>query len=127
MDPDESNSDSDSDSEETEDYEYLGCYTDAATRDLAVNSGMTNAVPNTCAEYCTESGYTYFGLQYHGQCFCDNDFGSYGESSNCDKTCTADPTVICGGGYANSVYQITGAALAPFPNILLIMYHVDTI
>jgi hypothetical protein len=45
--------------------------------------------------------------QYSTQCFCGNSYGSYGSSSNCNMSCSgdADSDFVCGGTWANSVYQ----------------------
>ncbi len=44
------------------------------------------------------------------QCYCGNKYGSYGtaesKGKNCNKTCTKNVNEICGGHFANSVYQI---------------------
>ena len=55
-----------------------------------------------CAELCAD--YLFFGTQYSSECFCGNDYGTHGVSSNCNMECSGDSTEICGGGYANSVY-----------------------
>ena len=43
------------------------------------------------------------------QCFCGNEFGSYGLASTkgfaCDMQCSNDPSEICGGSWANSIYS----------------------
>ena len=63
-------------------YIYRGCFIDvgdASGRDMGSGLGndegtVTNmasqASAHTCAELCY--GYEHFGLQYHTQCFCDN-------------------------------------------------------
>ncbi len=44
------------------------------------------------------------------QCYCGNKYGSYGTAKSrgraCNKTCTKSVNDICGGMFANSVYQI---------------------
>ena len=62
---------------------YRGCFIDvgdAEGRDMGSGAGnsagtMTNmavqASAFTCAEICV--GFEHFGLQYHTQCFCDNE------------------------------------------------------
>ena len=59
-----------------------------------------------CGDYCRAQGYTFFGLQWTNQCYCDNDFGSFGEASEtaadgygaCDID--NDGTPDCGYGQA---------------------------
>eukprot|EP01045_Picozoa_sp_COSAG04_P001528 COSAG04_NODE_52_length_30862_cov_37.882005_1_plen_371_part_00 len=80
-------------------YEYQGCFadnSDGQPRDMAGQSFELSATtdewgayvvdrPKTaladCARLC--SGYRYMGLQWTNQCFCDNDFGSYGTGDGC--------------------------------------------
>ena len=49
-------------------------------------------------------------LSFSDECRCDNGFGRYGltSESNCDELCDGDETQVCGGAWANSVYQIRG-------------------
>jgi hypothetical protein len=91
------------------DFHYIGCFMDGPNRDLS--GEMTNmggaASVNLCAQLC--AGFNVFGLQYYGQCFCDNNFGAGGAASEdeCALPCTGDDTKICGGLWRNSVYAIT--------------------
>lgn len=80
---------------------FVGCYGDGSSRDLdgAVSSFDT---VDECVEYCRGLAYAYSGLQFGGQCYCGNSFGSYGTSSGCTMTCPDGET--CGGPYANDVY-----------------------
>lgn len=97
-------------------YEYIGCYADyggapdhwdADERDLQFMASASSSNPEKCAGHCAGAGYSYFGLQYGGECFCDNSYGSYGEATNCDMSCADDYSdTMCGGLWANSVYSI---------------------
>merc|ERR1711871_1152906 len=112
-------------------YEYIGCYEDNSSRDLEVNGGNLDAPvdqrPMQCANFC--SGYYYMAMQWHSECWCDNDYGMYSERAitECDsdgsvgafpdyadRTGTnANDPVDQGGlgihpaGWTNSVYDIT--------------------
>ena len=82
-------------------YIRRGCYIDSGDeggRDMGPGIGndvgtVTNmavqASAHTCAELCY--GYEHFGLQYHSQCFCDNNFGTHGQDtavpSGCNTPC----------------------------------------
>lgn len=98
-------------------YSYVGCYVDASSRDLgAVENNMgPDASPRLCAELCI--GYTYYGLQAGVQCFCDNDYGDYGDTADaeCSTDCSGHATgadaghAKCGGNWRNSVWEITAA------------------
>ena len=70
------------------DYSYIGCYNDhTINRDLSANArtfanwqNLTEAqLAEACYSFC--DGYRYFGIQYSGECYCDNDYGGYGEGT----------------------------------------------
>jgi hypothetical protein len=96
---------------------YLGCFTDTGDphsldgRDMSgiwlKDSSMTI---EQCVSYCGSKGYKYAGLQYSRQCFCDNDYGAFGPSDNCNMECSGNASQICGGTWANSVYSIGQAS-----------------
>jgi len=76
-------------------YYHLGPFRDTRDRAMRHYAGNGHNV-DSCAHAC--GAYTYFGLQYFGYCFCDNDFyhvRKYGPSS-CGYT---------GGAWCNYVYQ----------------------
>ena len=101
---------------------YIGCYKDTPSRDLpaimcdsSCNNGKTNCgsncwlgassmTPALCSTLCHR--YAFFGLQSGNQCFCGNDYGSYGKmpQAECNKKCSGDSSVMCGGFWRNSVY-----------------------
>merc|ERR1719502_1003711 len=70
-------------------YEYIGCFIDSSSRDIAVGMGGLSGDPADrvmeCAQRCT--GYAYMGLQWDNECFCDNDYGGQGERdiTSCDS------------------------------------------
>jgi hypothetical protein len=78
-------------------YIYRGCYIDAGDeggRDMGSGIGndegtfhnmAVHASAFTCAELC--QGYEHFGLQYHSQCFCDNQFGTHGQDTAAPTGC----------------------------------------
>lgn len=97
-------------------YKYLGCWTDSSNRAMEAfwDAGAGNEVAvEQCARYCGELAYKYFAAQAKTQCFCSNDLGTtkaQGESTNCGA-CThnsadAEAGRECGGGWANSVYEL---------------------
>jgi len=91
---------------------YYGCYQDAAVRDFAweaypFQSTITNTLTiEQCRTHCGLFGYSYAALQWSVQCFCGNNFGTYGKTaeSNCNMACSGNSAETCGGPYANSVY-----------------------
>jgi len=44
------------------------------------------------------------------ECYCGNAFGSYGISNNCNAFCPYNPSEICGGSNANSIYETTNSS-----------------
>ena len=95
-------------------YEYLGCFRDQGDpyglrgRDLAAfGFGSDRMTPSLCIRQCARRGYRYAGVQYSSQCFCGNSYGKYGRASNCNMHCNGDKSKICGGTWANSVYDVS--------------------
>jgi hypothetical protein len=92
---------------------YLGCFKDqgnpssTAGRDLnglmRTDSAMTT---EKCQQICQASGYRYAGTQYSSQCFCGNSYGRSGTANNCNMRCNGNAGQICGGTWANSVYDL---------------------
>ena len=89
--------------------QYIGCYTDDPNRDLKNGPGesliLRNFTSSTCNEKC--KGYSYFSLQYGGQCFCGNAYAtSYNYQKRPDSECGGVNAV--GGIWRNSVYKTCG-------------------
>ena len=100
---------------------YVGCFHDEADRDLAVFGGSLDAAVADrafqCAQLC--AGYTFLSMQWTDECFCDNDYGKHGQTT--DDVCDSDGAVgefpdyadLCGTGAAavtgwtNAVYRIS--------------------
>ena len=51
-------------------------------------------------------GYKFAGTQYTNWCFCGDKYDTLGLATNCDMKCAGNPNQICGGGWANSVYEV---------------------
>lgn len=63
-----------------------------------------------CINFCRELGYVYAGMQHHSSCFCGNTFPkahTFPEltEDKCNTSCHGNPGQMCGGEYANSVYE----------------------
>ena len=92
---------------------YVGCYRDkgdaggAWGRDLDKYFYNSNNMTITqCIEDCKALGYKYAGLQSQNQCFCGDSYGKFGEApGECNKRCIGDKEMICGGTWANSIYE----------------------
>ena len=103
----------------------LGCFKDQGDptgtngRDL---NGFTENVPGMTAEMCTQTctskGFPYAGTQYGTQCFCGTSYGNAGKADNCDMKCGGAGNEICGGTWANSVYQLKPSGPPPAQPVL---------
>ncbi|GKT49252.1 WSC domain-containing protein [Colletotrichum spaethianum] len=90
-------------------YTFLGCRTEPAQGGRALDAKatasdkMTNAV---CAAFC--DGYTYFGTEYGGECYCGNTLPATSleaPASDCSMFCTGSGNEYCGNGNRLSVYK----------------------
>ncbi|OCL01795.1 WSC-domain-containing protein [Glonium stellatum] len=55
---------------------------------------------DNCQYQCTQLGYNYAGVEYSGQCYCDNHVNSIATQeadSDCNMPCTGVPSQPCGG------------------------------
>ncbi|KAL3426463.1 WSC domain-containing protein-like protein 5 [Phlyctema vagabunda] len=89
-------------------YAYLGCYVDMNPgRSLAALSTSSGTLTlESCAGFC--SGYTYFGTEYSGECYCGNTLASGATNStesDCSYTCSGDSSELCGGSNRLTVYM----------------------
>eukprot|EP00752_Nemacystus_decipiens_P001632 g1587.t1 len=98
-------------------YTHLGCYADEgweSEEDRALDrvgftSGNHMSIER-CAEYCTELGFRYMGLQYGKECDCgsdgDEDMHKQYGLAECNSYCTGDPDEYCGGFWAFDYYDL---------------------
>ncbi|KAL9029704.1 MAG: hypothetical protein Q9196_002082, partial [Gyalolechia fulgens] len=99
-------------------YGYLGCYTEG-THNRAL-SGKLNPIPGAtltnelCAAAC--QGYTYFGTEYSGECYCGNALGAGAvpatggadpTQNGCSMTCNGNTTEYCGGANRLTLYKLS--------------------
>lgn len=94
-----------------------GCYADHVNDkcDLSVlqsghcgNKSMP-AIAGMDLDICNAlcHGHRYFGVQAGGAgCYCGEHFGLFGRSAACNMSCVGDPSTICGGDNANSVFAV---------------------
>ncbi|CAM9715370.1 unnamed protein product, partial [Ectocarpus fasciculatus] len=89
------------------DANFLGCWADAEDPRVfpeslkTVSETMTTA---TCAATCAD--FAYYATQWSIECWCGNNdaYDVNGEGA-CDFECGGDPSDICGGNFAMSVYS----------------------
>ncbi|GAW04985.1 copper radical oxidase [Lentinula edodes] len=64
--------------------------------------------PAECIWYCSANNWSYAGVEYGGECWCDEYLHQVGfqetASSNCDMPCNGDATQTCGGPNLIDVY-----------------------
>lgn len=58
-----------------------------------------------CINHCRGQKAAYAGLQYSKWCFCGDDPGKPIAGNKCNMKCSGDNTQVCGGAWANSVYD----------------------
>ena len=86
----------------------LGCYEDRGDRALSINISWGGMTPDSCVAAALSRGYRYAGIQYGGECWAGNTVG-YGklDDSQCSMTCNVDTTKLCGGSWAQRIYDTT--------------------
>lgn len=91
-------------------YSSIGCYTEATdARALANFMDTTNKTVADCIEACKADSYIYAGLEYGGECWCDNSFANGSIPApigDCGMTCDGNSTEFCGGPNRLNVYQL---------------------
>jgi len=94
---------------------YLGCFVDGSPRDMGEMVGTTsNAATNTfdlCRAAC--AGHSFMSLQYGGECFCSNSYGTRPEyeqrpDAECNRMIPpcSDHSFNCGGTWRQAIYRI---------------------
>ncbi|KAJ3307524.1 hypothetical protein HDU76_004593 [Blyttiomyces sp. JEL0837] len=98
-------------------WTYIGCLYDShATANIAnpprtfqhrLNGSTYNR--DTCLRACESNWYTYAGVEFAGECWCDTQFRNVtnvqAPATDCDKPCTSDPSQTCGSGNRLSAYR----------------------
>jgi hypothetical protein len=90
----------------------LGCYTDSvAARTLANPMFVQGAMTvEKCTTACQASGYILSGVEYAGECYCDNTFKNGGGpapdgSTGCNMPCSGNAAEMCGGPNRLNMYS----------------------
>ncbi|KAK4926090.1 hypothetical protein LTR49_007005 [Elasticomyces elasticus] len=92
--------------------DYQGCYLDPSVSILgAVKLSTIAMTPQFCGNFCGARGYSYAGINFGTQCFCDvSPNFSNAEKSNdttCSSFCYTEPSERCGATYVMSLYEVT--------------------
>merc|ERR1740117_926242 len=134
-------------------FQYVGCFRDnEGGRDMTGNGGSITAVASVPVDAATEcatvcDGYTYFGLQWVNECFCDNGYnngnGNNGNQGNCPggecpiTDCDADGAIdadgtadLCANGQGNcgnrnAVYAIGGPTFTSSGSVAVLQFTSD--
>ncbi|CZR61363.1 uncharacterized protein PAC_11259 [Phialocephala subalpina] len=96
-------------------YSFSGCYTEGngvrALSGAAIYdyNGMTL---DNCAANCT--AYTYWGVEYGGECYCGNTLGTgsalAAKQADCSFTCPGNKYQYCGAGNRLQMYKLSTAS-----------------
>ncbi|KAJ7611810.1 WSC domain-containing protein [Roridomyces roridus] len=83
-------------------WSLAGCYTDTSTaRTLAAtNTVRSNMTVESCIAFCTTAGYTFAGVEFGQECYCDSTIQIPGVKvplTDCSQPCAGNPSEICGG------------------------------
>lgn len=92
--------------------QFQGCWTEGANGVRALPSNFT--IDHTlmseeiCYNFCVvTNGYTYFGLEYAGECWCGDALDASStnvDASACSLACDGTPDELCGGNDVLDVY-----------------------
>jgi hypothetical protein len=112
-------------------WEYTGCGNDADTRSFTGSKTASDDMTvEKCVDFCSAAGFSYAGLEYGRECYCDNALKTSntpkdGIMGKCTMKCAGNNKEFCGNGGALSIYhkcggtcknqQIGGGAAAPAP------------
>ena len=87
-----------------------GCYTDDVShRALShqINLPANSVTTESCIDACQTAGYTYAGLEWSQECYCDNTIQNNASpaSSGCDMSCKGNLAETCGGSQRINIYE----------------------
>ena len=95
-------------------YVSLGCWAEPAdARALQNQFSTTPETVDSCLDYCAGM-YVYAGLEYGGQCWCDNVLNPGAAQvniSDCSMTCNDNSTEYCGGPVRLNLYKANSTAV----------------
>jgi len=96
-------------------YQLMGCFADGGP--ASVHADLPDQLPITgkltvelCVAMAIRKGYKYAAMQNGNSCYGGPSAGVFGASTVCRTPCDGNKAQICGGAWANSIYQVTGAA-----------------
>lgn len=85
---------------------YIGCYSDDANRAMPVRLISSGATVESCIAAATAAGFPYAGLQWYGVCYAGYSPAYAQINENfCYTSCASNPSEMCGGAWATSMYR----------------------
>ncbi|KAF8575322.1 WSC-domain-containing protein [Ramaria rubella] len=101
-------------------WSFFGCFEENLTgpdRTLNAASSTNDTMTiESCVDFCNSQSFTFAGLEFGSQCFCDNVFEEAAVRANdtdCSMACAGNPDELCGAANRLSVY--TSGVPASFP------------
>ncbi|KAK4208619.1 putative fungistatic metabolite [Rhypophila decipiens] len=91
-------------------YSYKSCWVDdGAERSLDGSEYRSDDMTvESCAAFCGEQNFDYFGVQYAHECYCGDELGgSAAPEEECSQICAGIPTQFCGGANRLNIYSST--------------------
>ncbi|KAG9236578.1 heme peroxidase [Amylocarpus encephaloides] len=94
-------------------YTFQGCYTEG-TGMRALTGAVFYDYPAMTLEMCATNcaGFTYWGVEYGGECFCGNSLAPSSTLANlndCNFICPGSQVEYCGAGNRLELYQLTSS------------------
>ncbi|KAJ7662114.1 WSC domain-containing protein [Mycena polygramma] len=84
-----------------------------------IDPGMT---VEKCANFCDTNGFSYAGLEYANECYCDNRISlangggvNANSDSECNMPCAGNSAEVCGAGFRITLYTKGNATVTPLP------------
>ncbi|KAK7969552.1 WSC domain-containing protein [Apiospora saccharicola] len=83
-------------------YVWYGCQLEVGGRTLQLANYADNGMTiESCYNFCSGKGATYFGTEYGRECYCGNNFQlgpKPAPASDCSMPCAGNPNELCGNG-----------------------------
>ncbi|GIZ37716.1 hypothetical protein CKM354_000115300 [Cercospora kikuchii] len=99
-----------------------GCWTDSNDRTLKnrvdTPGGTSEATVALCTSACADGGYSLAGVEYGGECYCDNYLAKTGvkaDNSDCNMPCNGNSSEFCGAGNRLNLYSSGNTAPSTKP------------
>ena len=81
---------------------------------MSTPGGSGSLTVALCTTACKNSGYTYAGVEYAGECYCGNAIANGGPApdgfSGCNMLCNGNSSEYCGGPNRLDMYKLGAAA-----------------